>query len=84
MCSSILSMTTRVYSKNGFIKTLYNNADSKIGEIHNELIDEGWIHTSTIDPAAWIESLMNNNTDHANDLMDELNFGPNPNHPIFI
>lgn len=41
------------------------------------------MHTATIDPAAWIESLMNNNSDHANDLMDELNFGPNPNHPIF-
>lgn len=83
MHAETLSMTARIYSKNGFIKTLYNNPDPVVGDLHNELIDDGWMHTATIDPAAWIESLMNNNSDHANDLMDELNFGPNPNHPIF-
>ena len=73
---------TRVYSKAGFIKTVYLT-DLNSEERHNELISDGWIHTSTIDPAKWIEALMNGTPDNSDAMMDELNFGPNPNHPIY-
>ena len=37
----------------------------------------GWNHTATIDPALWIKALIEAEPDHASDMMDELNFGPN-------
>lgn len=72
----------RIYSKHGQIIALPTDTQDANLE-HACLIDEDWLHTATIDPAKWIEALMNGNSDNVSDMMDELNFGPTPNHPIF-
>ena len=43
-----------VYSKNGIIKVL--DLDEAIS---NTLLQEGWVHTATLDPCAYIEYLCN-------------------------
>jgi hypothetical protein len=43
-----------VFSKDGLIKCLGNLAYE-----HLELLDDGWIHTATLDPCRYIESLHN-------------------------
>jgi hypothetical protein len=43
-----------VYSKNGIIKVL--DLDEAIS---NKLLQEGWVHTATLDPCAYIEYLCN-------------------------
>jgi hypothetical protein len=43
-----------VYSKNGIIKVL--DLDKSIS---NTLLQEGWVHTATLDPCAYIEYLCN-------------------------
>ena len=43
-----------------------------------QMIAEGWKHTSTIDPARWIEALINHPEgldEESTRLMDELQFG---------
>lgn len=47
------------------------------GEEMRALMACGWNHTATIDPALWIKALIEAGPDHASDMMDELNFGPN-------
>lgn len=42
-----------VFSKDGLIKCLGNLAYE-----HLELLDDGWIHTATLDPCRYIESLL--------------------------
>jgi hypothetical protein len=72
----------RIYSKKGQIIARHLD-DSNAGLDHALLIEDNWLHTATIDPAKWIEALMNGTTQNCDDMMDELNFGPTPNHPIF-
>lgn len=43
-----------VYSKNGIIKVL--DLDEAIS---NTLLQQGWVHTATLDPCAYIEYLCN-------------------------
>lgn len=43
-----------VYSKNGIIKVL--DLDEAIS---NTLLQQGWLHTATLDPCAYIEYLCN-------------------------
>ena len=50
------------------------------GEEMRALMARGWNHTATIDPALWIKALIEAEPDHASDMMDELNFGPNTVH----
>lgn len=40
------------------------------------MINGGWSHTATIDPARWIEAMANGNT-NPSDMLDELQFKPN-------
>jgi hypothetical protein len=75
-------MQIRVYSRQGFI-TYIDLTSPHVIEQHEILIEEGWLHTATIDPAAWIKALMNGSSENISDMMDELNFGPCPNHPVF-
>lgn len=68
-----------VYAKEGRVKCV-PFADSPVNfpqfmrKNKRELLDNGWKHMTTIDPAAWIEHLMNDGPDPS-DVMDELNFG---------
>ena len=43
-----------VYSKNGIIKVLDLNED-----LGNTLLQQGWVHTATLDPCVYIEYLCN-------------------------
>jgi hypothetical protein len=60
-----------VYALNGVVKCF--SAD----EIRPEsaMLDIGWKHTATIDPARWIEAMANGTTDPS-DMLDELQFCP--------
>ncbi len=46
-----------VYAKNGKIKVL--NIDSSIKN-NNELINDGWVHTKTLDACVYLQYLHNN------------------------
>jgi hypothetical protein len=72
----------RVYSKDGYIKAVTVNTNNSVDN-HESLLVEGWLHTATIDGGKWIEALMNGTPDNATDMMDELNFGPVCNSPVF-
>lgn len=41
-----------------------------------EIRAKGWTHTATIDPARWIEHMVNGGNDPS-DMLDELQFLPN-------
>ena len=71
-----MSSVLFVYAKSGRVKCLpFGNSLGKMRKIERELLADGWKHTATLDPAAWIEHLMNDGLDPS-DVMDELNFGP--------
>jgi hypothetical protein len=57
-----------IYAKEGRIKCL------TVDEAHEEkLTSEGWTHTTTINPARWIEFIANGKRDPS-DMLDELQF----------
>jgi hypothetical protein len=57
-----------IYAKEGKIKCL------TVDEAYEEkLTSEGWTHTTTINPARWIEEMANGNQDPS-DMLDELQF----------
>ena len=57
-----------IYAKEGRIKCL------TIDEAYEEkLTSEGWTHTTTINPARWIEFIANGKRDPS-DMLDELQF----------
>ena len=59
--------TIFVYAKDGEIKCLSPS------EANTEtLTSNGWVHTATIDPCIWIESLANGS--NQSDMLDELQF----------
>jgi hypothetical protein len=62
-----------IYALNGVVKC-YSNEELR--EIEARLLDEGWKHTATIDPARWIEA-MANGYDNPSDMLDEIQFAPN-------
>jgi hypothetical protein len=57
-----------VYSKKGIIKVL-NLTES----ISNTLLQEGWVHTATLDPCAYIEYLCNESSSIKDDVKKLLN-----------
>jgi hypothetical protein len=61
-----------IYALNGVIKCY---SDQELLDVEARLLDEGWKHTATIDPARWIENIANGNDD-PNDMLDELQFSP--------
>ncbi len=61
-----------IYALNGVIKCY---SDQELQEVEAKLLDEGWKHTATIDPARWIENIANGNDDPS-DMLDELQFSP--------
>jgi hypothetical protein len=48
--------TIFIYHKDGKIKVL-DFETSKV--LHNQMIDNGWLHTTTLNPCVWIEYLFN-------------------------
>ena len=75
-----MSSVLFVYARSGRVKCVPfvgspNYLPSFHRKIERELLADGWKHTATLDPAAWIEHLMNDGLDPS-DVMDELNFGP--------
>lgn len=57
-----------IYAKEGRIKCL------TVDEANEEkLTSEGWTHTTTINPARWIEFIANGKRDPS-DMLDELQF----------
>ena len=61
-----------VYALNGVVKCF--SAD-EIRPLESAMLDIGWKHTATIDPARWIEAMANGTTDPS-DMLDELQFCP--------
>ena len=61
-----------VYALNGVVKCF--SAD-EIRPLESAMLDIGWKHTATIDPARWIEAMANGNTEPS-DMLDELQFCP--------
>jgi hypothetical protein len=59
-----------VYSKNGIIKVLDLDLD-KVK--NNTLLQEGWVHTATLDPCAYIEYLCNESSSIKYDVKKLLN-----------
>ena len=57
-----------VYSKNGIIKVL--DLDKSIS---NTLLQQGWTHTATLDPCAYIEYLCNESSSIKDDVKKLLN-----------
>lgn len=72
--SSRLGRTLFVYASGGDIRCL--SVEETQNGAHMELEENGWKHTATIDPRAWIEALMRSSPMDATSMMDELNFGP--------
>ena len=66
----LLHATVFVYAKDGTVKCLYTEDARNLEPI---LIATGWHHTATLNPARWIESLCNDDTDPS-DMLDELQF----------
>lgn len=67
-----------VYALNGVVKCF--SAD-EIRPMESAMLDIGWKHTATIDPARWIEAMANGNTEPS-DMLDELQFCP-PNAEVW-
>lgn len=61
-----------VYALNGVVKCF--SAD-EIRPLESAMLDIGWKHTATIDPARWIEAMANGNGEPS-DMLDELQFCP--------
>jgi len=61
-----------VYAKQGKVQCLTGD-QAKNG--HMDMLENGWNHTATIDPARWIESLCMGHGDPI-DMIDELQFKP--------
>ena len=61
--------TLFIYAKDGQVKCL--SPEEAIRE-RRSLLRDGWTHTSTIDPARWIEALLSGDATKASDMMDEL------------
>jgi hypothetical protein len=61
-----------VYTLNGVVKCF--SAD-EIRPLGSAMLDIGWRHTATIDPARWIEAMANGSTEPS-DMLDELQFCP--------
>jgi len=59
--------TVFVYSKNGIIKVLGLNE-----AISNTLLQEGWVHTATLDACAYIEYLCNHSKQIKKDVKSLL------------
>jgi hypothetical protein len=57
-----------VYSKNGIIKVLELDQFK-----NNTLLQEGWVHTATLDPCAYIEYLCNESSSIKDDVKKLLN-----------
>ena len=57
-----------VYSKNGIIKVLDLDKAK-----NNTLLQEGWVHTATLDPCAYIEYLCNESSSIKDDVKKFLN-----------
>ena len=55
-----------IYAKDGVIRCLNNQQSIDM----KPLIEGQWKHTATIDPAKWIEALVNNGYEH--ELINEL------------
>jgi hypothetical protein len=66
-----MNNTLRIYSKNGVVKAL----PSQLNEEHLILLNDGWVHTSTIDPIMWIECLCNGYGQNIDSMIDELHMG---------
>jgi hypothetical protein len=64
-----------VYALNGVIKCL---SAEEIRQFESAMLDIGWKHTATIDPARWIEAMANGRTE-LSDMLDELQFCPPDN-----
>lgn len=64
-----------VYARAGQVQCY--SADEIRGK-ETSLLEYGWKHTATIDPARWIEALVNNGGEPS-DMLDELQFCP-PKH----
>jgi len=62
-----------IYALNGVIKCY---SAEEIREVEARLLDEGWKHTATIDPARWIEAMANGHQEPS-DMLDEIQFMPN-------
>jgi len=65
-----------VYSLNGVIKCF---STDEIRQFESAILDIGWKHTATIDPARWIEAMANGKSEPS-DMLDELQFYP-PDNP---
>lgn len=61
-----------VYARAGQIQCY--SADEIRGK-ESSLLEYGWKHTATIDPARWIEAMANNGGEPS-DMLDELQFCP--------
>ena len=61
-----------IYSKEGKIKVL-NLEKSK--KEHDDLILDGWVHSSTLDPCVWIAHLYNYCDDEIDVLKEVIDLG---------
>lgn len=61
-----------VYARDGQVQCY--SADEIRGK-ESSLLEYGWKHTATIDPARWIEAMVNNGGEPS-DMLDELQFCP--------
>ena len=64
-----------IYAFNGKIKCL---SVEEIPESQSMMLEAGWKHTATIDPARWIEAMANGH-ENPSDMLDEIQFAPNKN-----
>ena len=62
-----------IYALNGKIKCL---SVEEIPESQSMMLEAGWKHTATIDPARWIEAMANGHNEPS-DMLDEIQFKPN-------
>ncbi len=72
---TLLGRMLFVYSLNGVIKCL---SAEEIRQFESAMLDVGWKHTATIDPARWIETMANGKAEPS-DMLDELQFCPTDN-----
>jgi len=77
LCDALFGRLLFIYALNGVVKCF--SAD-EIRPMEAAMLDIGWKHTATIDPARWIEAMANGNTEPS-DMLDELQFCP-PNSVI--
>jgi hypothetical protein len=73
--SALLGRMLFVYALNGVIKCL---SAEEIRQFESAMLDVGWKHTATIDPARWIEAMANGKA-KPSDMLDELQFCPPDN-----